>query len=1810
MRRPMGHSHPRLTLSSTVHLVFLAFLCCWTLSLHTVEAWPYVDCSATNSIFTLQKVTAHYDHGNNSIGLSLQGNFTDTYWAQGYTDAATSKWRTSIQTTIMGTQLYRSEGPACMADGGMIVGGCPKLPGLGTIQTSFNISQAAPFAELMVTMQIVGSNNQSIVCVAVLLEQTMETVNNAVSLLPFALACFSGAISLAATFMRASVGNGFLGAAATYGVATEPISVHTPGFFDVVFYTQFMLMTGQLAVNYPSFYSTFTALFHWSFLEFRDTILGKGPANATEVLTFGGAGSVNQMQDPRAGSSRNGTALIATAVTTTTTAAVTTATEGTRPRKRDLGHHWQDRHDDTFFVGQDMLPMVWAAKAASTMRVTLANSRPVAQIYPEPTQPAKRQIEIAAGASPTVSSPLTHVSPPTPPASSPRPSPSPPTSPHVSPSPPSPSPPKSPTKPSTSARPSKPSGRPNPPPSKTSPTQPPASSTSPILIIPTIRDAFTNSSESNIQHNVSRFGIEAYAAAIGAFPSTLFLGTLINAAFAMVAALLLSGGFLGIAWMMAKEKHQRGKTLQHALNFVAGNMLRVWSLLYTPLALSAMYQLTISGGVAVTIGSAASLLFISVGATIFFTWRILRGSSKLLLFDDLGTLLKYGPLYNTLSQEGTLFFLVTLLVRFLWGLAVAMLPTYGVAQVAVLLVIELGYTLVIGVKWPFSESTDNKFHLFLGIIRIVITGLSIGYIHEIETSPEVRELLAYIQMALHLTVFVAIFALTLWNLIQACMFWHARHSDTWKGPTKTYSFEDPALEVEQGWGLNGRPFLHSGATHSRGVVVANNSRPSGDADEEDDFGTGRSRRFTVVSHSSLGSSTQNAGGSGRARRESMQHALHAPMRQNYESSDDETLRYGSPAERYRQSRLVDHPRSALNQSASSETGSVANESSTDRSIGYMGPVIQSSAGVGAGIKAGSTSPTPDTATGDQRQPSPRQSHLAENRSNSQRDSYASLQRMSHQQPTVDPRTRRMSDITRDGPYLYNPQKDEQDSSREAAAAAAAVVRENTASRQGPGLWAGIKASLAGVFRFGRRSNHSSPSSDGSKPKAFEVMRPPRRNFAPESESSTRGGGGSGGGGDHADETGSQVGGDARQLNSIGLSKFFQESDRGYEKNSNLVVANPSAMISRTGSLVSTISGAVGPHGASMRLQRDGSGTAESTRTLRNARSRGGVGSGLGPNAAVAAAAIAAAAAGTESIKESGLGIDTTGSEHGGATLSTSDRESRRASSALMSGAGSITGSQLYPPGHSVESSNNLAEALAIEEPLQLDGGGTLKVSRGPEKAVQYFHKNSTAPYSRSIAESSSIKDQKRLSRSEGGGMSATTIASSSVSAISTPSLLLPPIQTRQLGGGGQKVSTIPSASSSPVTKSPTSSRIGPSGLVDLSSSSRDNSVAQSGGVGSDGSSPTESQPSPNAVGVAVSAVRMHEILGRMFSDRSIRLHGSGGGGGAGSDHDSDSVLSEDAYSSLSGPVSTTPGRRSLLGQTETTASVDDDDADGEEDLQSAEQYDILQPVIEGSDLEDEEDGDYGRVGTGTGGVDMDMTPRQSNFDLVSPATAAVVSGNSSSSGVSGTGSRAASTTSAEKSPLSTTSSAAEATPLSRSQSGGHPTSPTSTTGSSSTTALPRQQQQGKLRPHRRSIGGRPLAQTPLHEPSVHLLRTASGSNSGNASPHLTSATLPGLVGGAEGVSRQSSVHSGATSSPRLGYLDANWMALDRDGNGFGSTTDGSTGGVGGFGGGDGRLNRNASIATVRSEASYVTAYSQYPSDDDEQPPQQPPQQQY
>ncbi|KAG0277338.1 hypothetical protein BGZ95_006095, partial [Linnemannia exigua] len=244
----------------------------------------------------------------------------------------------------------------------------------------------------------------------------------------------------------------------------------------------------------------------------------------------------------------------------------------------------------------------------------------------------------------------------------------------------------------------------------------------------------------------------------------------------------------------------------------------------------------------------------------------------------------------------------------------------------------------------------------------------------------------------------------------------------------------------------------------------------------------------------------------------------------------------------------------------------------------------------------------------------------------------------------------------------------------------------------------------------------------------------------------------------------------RELNSIGISRFFQESSRNYERNRSLFVANPEALASQAGSVRSSLS----MPGPPTMLQRTASEITSSD--IPSSRSK----------------PIRNVSADLASVL---TGMDSSFSDN-------ATSESRRVST--------LSVQQQGPSRQSVES--NMAEVLLNDTPVKLQGGGILKISKGPEKAVQYWRKES-GQYIESPAES--IPERKPMS---------------------SPSLLMLPTAR------GSFLDTIPGETSTARKATP-------------SIKSR---------AGSRPESPTESHHSNN---VAVSAGRMHEILDRMFSDQ-------------------------------------------------------------------------------------------------------------------------------------------------------------------------------------------------------------------------------------------------------------------------------------------------------------------------------------------------------
>lgn len=90
-----------------------------------------------------------------------------------------------------------------------------------------------------------------------------------------AIAVFAGLVSTISTLISgpSSLQQDLFVLTSNY--ALEPVSLRlkTPGFFDVVFYAQFIVASGQLSLRYPMFYPLFVSDFAWSSLIFPGAYL-------------------------------------------------------------------------------------------------------------------------------------------------------------------------------------------------------------------------------------------------------------------------------------------------------------------------------------------------------------------------------------------------------------------------------------------------------------------------------------------------------------------------------------------------------------------------------------------------------------------------------------------------------------------------------------------------------------------------------------------------------------------------------------------------------------------------------------------------------------------------------------------------------------------------------------------------------------------------------------------------------------------------------------------------------------------------------------------------------------------------------------------------------------------------------------------------------------------------------------------------------------------------------------------------------------------------------------------------------------------------------------------------------------------------------------------------------------------------------------------------------------------------------------------------------------------------------------------------
>ncbi|GAA5872660.1 hypothetical protein JCM16303_004595 [Sporobolomyces ruberrimus] len=182
------------------------------------------------------------------------------------------------------------------------------------------------------------------------------------------------------------------------------------------------------------------------------------------------------------------------------------------------------------------------------------------------------------------------------------------------------------------------------------------------------------------------------------------------------------------------------------LALLQGNLTRVLVLFHLPLTIFSVYQFTLRSTSPTSTFALAVVTFAAVCLVwpLYLLWVIHREPSRD-LYTSLPLLLSTGVLYNTYAEECCLFPIVTLASSFIVGIVIGAAQSFGTAQAAVILLVEVASTICQSLWLPWGDnSAMGPLAFLLSLARIVIAVLLVVLSPTVAISNEAGSWIAYI----------------------------------------------------------------------------------------------------------------------------------------------------------------------------------------------------------------------------------------------------------------------------------------------------------------------------------------------------------------------------------------------------------------------------------------------------------------------------------------------------------------------------------------------------------------------------------------------------------------------------------------------------------------------------------------------------------------------------------------------------------------------------------------------------------------------------------------------------------------------------------------------------------------------------------------------------------------------------------------------------------------------------------------------------------------------------------------------------------
>ncbi|CAK7244616.1 MAG: hypothetical protein STHCBS139747_006160 [Sporothrix thermara] len=232
---------------------------------------------------------------------------------------------------------------------------------------------------------------------------------------------------------------------------------------------------------------------------------------------------------------------------------------------------------------------------------------------------------------------------------------------------------------------------------------------------------------------------------------------------------LLQLGF-GAQWIIRSVRRIPEEDLRSKnWPFSIGNVVRiVFNYFLLPLVALSTFQFVEAGSSpAYTVVLAAITLAVIIGFAAWLFHLIVSTKPRAVLFDDLPTLLLYGPLYNTYSDEAAAYAMSPFILNVIRGIAIGAVQPAGIAQVVLLAICEVVQVVTLQAIVPFHrQSSMNAYHTLFATFRFVTIMLMITFIPGLGITEGTKGWIGYVILVLHAGILVLGFFL---NAIQTLL---------------------------------------------------------------------------------------------------------------------------------------------------------------------------------------------------------------------------------------------------------------------------------------------------------------------------------------------------------------------------------------------------------------------------------------------------------------------------------------------------------------------------------------------------------------------------------------------------------------------------------------------------------------------------------------------------------------------------------------------------------------------------------------------------------------------------------------------------------------------------------------------------------------------------------------------------------------------------------------------------------------------------------------------------------------------------------